>query len=220
MRTYTLAFSILVHLLVVVGVLVVSPLVANGELPEPRRPVEFIEVVAPPVPTLPPPRSSGAARSERVNPHAAPVEAPDNIAPEPPGEPFETIGSPTGVVNGLDDGIDGSLTAIDPPPPPPPAPAAAPLRVGGSIRQPRKIHDVSPVYPALALAARKEGIVILEAEIGEDGRVRNTRLLRSIPLLDEAAIEAVRQWRFTPTLLNGEPVPVVMTVTVAFTLTR
>lgn len=61
---------------------------------------------------------------------------------------------------------------------------------------------------------------ILEAEIGEDGRVRNTRLLRSIPLLDEAAIGAVRQWRFTPTLLNGEPVPVVMTVTVAFTLTR
>src|SRR5687768_17508945 len=86
MRTYTLAFSILVHLLVV-GVLVVTPLVATDDLPEPRRPVDFIEVVAPPTPTLPPPASSGSPRSESTNPHAAPLEAPDTIAPEPPGEP-------------------------------------------------------------------------------------------------------------------------------------
>jgi protein TonB len=105
----------------------------------------------------------------------------------------------------------------DPPPPPRPA-SKAPVRVGGSILPPQKTRHVTPTYPALAQAARKEGVVILEAVIGEDGRVRNVKVLRSVPLLDEAALEAVRQWQFTPTLLNGEPVPVVMTVTVAFTL--
>ena len=81
-----------------------------------------------------------------------------------------------------------------------------------------KIVDAAPQYPAIARAAHVQGIVILEATIGEDGAVRDVRVLRSIPLLDVAAIDAVRQWRFTPTLLNGEPVPIVMTVTVGFTL--
>jgi len=63
-----------------------------------------------------------------------------------------------------------------------------------------------------------EGVVILEAVIGEDGSVRDVRLLRSVPLLDGAAMDAIRQWRFSPTLLNGQPVPVVMTITVAFKL--
>jgi len=75
-----------------------------------------------------------------------------------------------------------------------------------------------PDYPAIARSARVTGTVILEAVIAEDGTVRDVRVLRSIRLLDEAAIEAVRQWRFTPTLLNGEAVPVIMTVTVAFNL--
>jgi protein TonB len=80
------------------------------------------------------------------------------------------------------------------------------------------VVDVAPVYPPLARAARVEGIVILEAVIDEDGSVRDVRVLRSVQLLDAAASEAVRQWRFTPTLLNGQPVPVVMTITVAFKL--
>jgi protein TonB len=77
---------------------------------------------------------------------------------------------------------------------------------------------MAPVYPAIARAAHVEGVVILEAVIGENGAVRDVRVLRSIQLLDDAATEAVRQWRFTPTLLNGQAVPVVMTVTVAFKL--
>ena len=81
-----------------------------------------------------------------------------------------------------------------------------------------KIADVAPLYPAIARAAHVQGIVILEATIGEDGVVRDVRVLRSIPLLDAAAMDAVKQWRFTPTLLNDQPVPVVMTVTVGFTL--
>jgi protein TonB len=92
------------------------------------------------------------------------------------------------------------------------------VHVGGVIQAPKKVTHVAPVYPALALAARVSGIVVLEAVIDEDGHVREVRVLRSTPLLDQAAIEAVRQWRFSPTLLNGQPVPVAMTVTVGFGL--
>ena len=92
------------------------------------------------------------------------------------------------------------------------------MRVGGTITRPERVRDVQPVYPSLARAAGVSGTVILEAVIGADGTVQDVRVLRPIPLLDGAAIDAVRQWRFTPTLLNGEPVPVVMTVTVTFRL--
>ena len=99
-------------------------------------------------------------------------------------------------------------------PPPPPAP----VRVGGNIKAPQKIKDVKPVYPPIAQSARVQGVVIIEATIGPDGHVTDAKVLRSVPLLDQAALDAVRQWVFTPTLLNGVPVPVIMTVTVNFTL--
>ncbi len=94
----------------------------------------------------------------------------------------------------------------------------APVRVGGNIKPPQKTHDVRPVYPPIAQLARQQGIVIIEATIGPDGMVKDATVLRSIPLLDQAAIDAVRQWQFTPTVLEGVPVPVVMTITVQFTL--
>jgi protein TonB len=90
--------------------------------------------------------------------------------------------------------------------------------VGGNIAPPQKVRHVNPVYPEEAQAARVQGVVIVEATIDTAGRVGDVRVLRSIPLLDEAAVEAVRQWEFTPTLLNGAPVPVIMTMTVNFTL--
>jgi protein TonB len=102
--------------------------------------------------------------------------------------------------------------------PPPPPPPSAPVRVGGNIKAPVKTKDVRPVYPAIAQSARVQGIVIIEATIGPTGKVTDAKVLRSIPLLDNAALDAVRQWQFTPTLLNGVPVPVIMTVTVQFTL--
>jgi protein TonB len=83
---------------------------------------------------------------------------------------------------------------------------------------PKKIHDVAPKYPGMAQQARIQGTVIIEAVIGADGRVQSARSLRPMPFLEEAALEAVRQWVFTPTKLNGEAVPVVMTVTVSFQL--
>ena len=95
---------------------------------------------------------------------------------------------------------------------------AEPVRVGGNIIAPTKTKNIDPVYPPVAQAARVSGVVILEAVIGPDGRVTNVNILRSVPLLDDAAVAAVRQWEYTPTLLNGVPVPVIMTVTVNFQL--
>jgi TonB family protein len=92
------------------------------------------------------------------------------------------------------------------------------VRVGGNILQPTRIREVRPVYPDIALQARVQGAVIIEIVVGPDGGVQDARVLRSIALLDQAALDAVRQWRFTPTLLNGVPVPVVMTVTLNFTV--
>jgi TonB family protein len=97
-------------------------------------------------------------------------------------------------------------------------PSGEPVRVGGDILEPRKIRDVRPVYPDIARAASVQGIVIIEVTIDEFGTVGDARVLRSVPLLDEAALDAVRQWAFQPTLLNGVPTPVVMTVTVNFSL--
>src|SRR6187397_513444 len=95
-------------------------------------------------------------------------------------------------------------------------PAAAqrqtPVRVGGDIPPPVRIEYVEPVYPPLAQQAKIQGTVVIEATIGPDGRVTDVRVLRPSPILDTAAIEAVRRWRYTPTLLNGVAVPVLMPV--------
>ena len=96
--------------------------------------------------------------------------------------------------------------------------ASGAYRVGGNLRPPKKLKDVPTEYPALAQQARVQGVVILEVLIDESGNVSDTRVLRSIPLLDQAAIDAVKQWQYEPTLLNGAAVPLIMTVTVNFTL--
>jgi TonB family protein len=117
--------------------------------------------------------------------------------------------------------IPAALAGIPPVPPPPPPPAGwgvGAVRVGGNVKAPEKTRHVAPVYPPIAQSAAVQGVVILETIIGGDGKVQNARVLRSIPLLDQAAIDAVRQWEFTPTMLNGAPVPVIMTVTIQFTL--
>ena len=92
------------------------------------------------------------------------------------------------------------------------------VRVGGNVRAPRQVKRVDPVYPEEAKAAGVSGVVIIEITIGTGGPVVKAVVLRSIPMLDQAALDAVYQWEYEPTLLNGEPVEVVMTVTVNFTL--
>lgn len=93
---------------------------------------------------------------------------------------------------------------------------ASAVKVGGQIKPPAKIKDVRPVYPQVALSARVAGTVAIEATIGEDGKVIDAKVVRSVPLLDQAALDAVRQWEYTPSLLNGAPVPVRITVTINF----
>ena len=215
MRTYTIALSIVAHVIAACAMIIV-PLVATDELPAPRTATEFIHVVARLEPPAPPPRRASTKPAvEPPRTDVAPLAVPDGIQPEPAIEPSNDA---TPVESGVVGFGNSDSVIADPFPPPPPPPP--PVRVGGNIRPPQKITDVAPVYPAIARAARVEGIVILEAVIREDGGVRDVRVLRSIQLLDAAAVEAVRQWRFTPTLLNGEPVPVVMTITVAFRLNR
>lgn len=92
----------------------------------------------------------------------------------------------------------------------------APVRVGSSIATPRRIVDARPVLPPAALQANVRGVVILEIVVATDGSVTDARVLRSIPMLDQAALDAVKQWRYEPTQINGRTVPVIMTVTVAF----
>jgi TonB family protein len=94
---------------------------------------------------------------------------------------------------------------------------AAAVRPGGRIMPPKKIKDVPPVYPALAKSAHITGAVTIEATIGTDGKVVDAKVVKSISMLDQAALDAVRQWEYLPTMLNGVPVPVVVTVTVNFT---
>ncbi len=94
----------------------------------------------------------------------------------------------------------------------------AAVRVGGQVKAPVKTKDVKPVYPALARSAHVAGVVTVEATIGPDGKVIDTKIVRSVPLLDQAALDAVQQWEYTPTLLNGEPVSLRVTATINFTL--
>lgn len=119
---------------------------------------------------------------------------------------------------GFSSSVSMSIGPVTPATAPVPAPRApeAPVRVGGNIRTPRRIQDRQPVLPETARQAGVRGVVILEITIGPDGAVNDAKILNSIPLLDQAALDAVRGWRYEPTLLNGTPVPVIMTVTVNF----
>lgn len=123
------------------------------------------------------------------------------------------------VVGGLVSGLTGGLL-------PPgeveplilPRLPSGPLRAGAGGPTPVKVVDVEPVYPRLARAARIQGVVILDATIDETGRVVDIRVLRSIAPLEHAAIEAVKQWRYMPAVVNGRAVAVVMTITTSFRL--
>lgn len=215
---------------VVLGTIIVVPLLfVTNTLPEVPTMMAFVTAAPPPPPPPPPPpapvrpqTTPKAVPASGAN--AAPVEAPSRIEPEPA---IAAAGDDEGgVVGGVEGGVPGGVMAgivgglpAEPPPPPPPAPVAhAPVRVGGQIQQPALIKRVQASYPDLAMKAHVEGTVILEAIVDENGEVRNVKVLRSIPLLDKAAIEAVRQWQYSPVVLNGVPVPFVLTVVMSFSI--
>jgi protein TonB len=223
MRWSMLPLSIAAHA-VLFAVVVVLPLAGSVEAPAPwplSSAREFITAAAAPLPErVEIVLSSGPRRD------LAPIVAPNDIAPPSDTEPSAPgagdapvgVGSPeVGIPQGisLDTFTPTTITIADPPPPPPVQRA---YRPGGAIREPRKVHEVPAVYPDVARAARIEGVVIVEATIDERGVVTDARVLRSVPLLDGAALTALKQWRYTPTLLNGVPVRVLMTVTFRFSL--
>lgn len=108
--------------------------------------------------------------------------------------------------------------AQDPTPTPTPTPTPAPVRVGGNIAAPKLIKKVDPVYPEEAKANGVQGMVIIEVVIAKDGSVGSAKVMRPVPLLDEAALEAVKQWKYEVTYVENNPVEVIMVVTVNFTL--
>jgi protein TonB len=219
-KWYTVPLSIIAHV-VLFGAVIIIPLMATDVLPTPPSMMAFVG--APPTPPPPPPPPPSAAPPPKTptpvtNPNAAPIEAPKQIVPETPSVGISE-GVPGGVEGGVPGGVMGGVVGgLPEAPPPPPPPPQAPVRVGGAIKQPTKLKNVPPVYPPIAQSARVQGVVIIEATIGADGKVKDAKVLRSIPLLDQAALDAVKQWEFTPTTMNGQAVPVVMTVTVNFTL--
>ena len=213
----TVPVSLAAHVTAVAAVIVV-PLLAADALPLLHTSLR-VSMITPMVPPPPPLRRATPPRATDTlpaNPDAAPLDTPDRITEEPPwqGDPIATQNDGPGIVDGID-----TATELQPPPArPDPPPDRAPVRVGGEIRPPAKVHHVAPIYPPMALEARVQGMVIISATISVSGDVIDATVLSAQPLLAQAAVDAVRQWRFTPTRLNGEPVPVVMTVTVNFKL--
>ena len=210
----------------VVAAIVVPTLYAVGELPEIPTMMAFVAPLDAPPPPPPPPAAPPPAKVREsqpaapTRPDAAPIEAPARIEPE---SGFETIeaGVPGGVEGGIPGGVPGGviggISEAPPPPPPPPPPARPlPVRVGGHMEAPAVLRRVEPEYPPLAARAQIQGVVSLEAIVGDDGTVRDVKVLRSVKFLDEAAIDAVRQWRYAPLLLNGKPMPFVLTVSLVF----
>jgi protein TonB len=184
---------------------------------------ELCQLGSPPPPPPPPPPAPKSAVQPKVIPKpvvqdpsrfVAPVEVPEQIKPEEGLDLGVEGGVPGGVEGGVPGGVVGGVVGGLPDAPPP----MQAVRVGGQIKEPKKLKNITPVYPDIAKQARVQGVVILECTISPQGKVTDVKVLRGIPLLDAAAIEAVKQWVYTPTLLNGVPVPVIMTVTVNFRL--
>jgi protein TonB len=235
-RWTTTALSAVAHVTVMVAV-VFSTLYATGTLPEPRDAMAVF--IAAPLPPPPPPPAPVVAEPapkpvkavvRKTSPRpapviarapvAAPIEAPSSITPETGLEGGEFVapveaGFERGLPGGVIGGIAGGFEAAPPPPPPV---KAAPVRVGGAVSTPRLVYRVEPEYPEIAQRAQIEGVVILEATVGASGTVQDARVLRSHSVLDKAALEAVRQWRYEPLMLNGAPTPFILTVTVSFGL--
>ena len=212
-QVQTVLVSMLMHV-VALFLLVVIPLLAMDGLPGIPSMTRYVpvEIKTPEMPDAPRPAMPSTQTPMTIA--GPPLSAPTEIAPEGPERApvIANMPGPDGAI-----GVPGNrVTADTMNVAPPPGKPADPVRPGGLVKAPARIVNVPPVYPAIAIAARISGTVIIEAVIDVDGTVRDAKVLRSIPLLDAAALTAVRQWRYTPTTLNGIPVAVVMTVSVRF----
>jgi protein TonB len=217
--------SIGMHVLAVLGIIAMS-LLWDGPLPGQQSEVRAffaspLELASAPPP--PPPAASAKSRpqplpSPRQAAFTAPAATPLDVIPESSLDLGPDGGMPGGVEGGVPGGVVGGVIGGLPEAPPPPP--ARPVRVGGDVKEPRLIKNVPPVYPEIARLGHLQGVVLLECLIDPRGRVAQARVMHGVPALDDAAVAAVRQWIYTPTLLNGVPVAIVMDVTVRFRLTN
>lgn len=225
--------------IVVVGVLI--PLIYTDSLPKTQL-SSFLVAPPPPPPPPPPPAAAAPVKVVKVAPRQfdagrlmAPKAIPKEIAMIKEDE-MPPVAAATGVVGGVPGGVPGGtpggviggiIGAVPSAAPPPPPVKEAPkpvtpkqIRVGGNVQSAKLIKRPTPVYPPLAKQARISGTVRFNAVIGKDGTIQNLAMVSGHPLLVPAATEAVRQWVYQPTLLNGEPVEVVTQIDVNFTLSQ
>ena len=210
--------SLIVHVVIVLAILIL-PITAAFDLPGVYTTLPPVVIAQ--VAKIPPPPPMPAAPSQApVAVETVPIEAPQGVTAEKDLPPAPAPPSPLAVPGGIGTipdfqsvGIRNSRLSVAPAPE-----EQKPRRVGGDIKPPERTIYKAPQYPPAAQSARIEGTVTLEAIIDAEGVVQNVKVLGSVPLLDRAAIEAVQQWRYTPTRLNGVAIPVVMTVRVTFTL--
>ncbi len=219
--------------MLLVGVAILIPLLNYAGLPATEL-MTFLVAPPPPPPPPPPPvtvKVKVAPREFDTGKLVQPVDIPEDIAII--DEDVAPVASIAGVVGGVPGGAFGgslggviggiiSSTPMVAPPPPPPVKKKPPppkrIRVGGSVQRANLIRQVRPVYPPLARQARIQGTVKLTAIISKTGTIQELQVLSGHPLLIPAALSAVKQWRYRPTLLNGQPVEVVTQVDVNFTL--
>lgn len=225
-RSLTMSISLLVHTVTLALVVVLPLLIWDASLPTPDDAVRAFFVtpvdLAPPPPPPPPPPAGTRAPARAPAPvrpaeparFTAPVIIPDEVIPEEGLDLGVEGGVAGGVEGGVPGGVLGGIVGGLPSEAPPPPPTV--VRVGGHIKAPKLVHRVEPEYPMLGVQARLSAIVILEARVDTSGRVVAVSVLRSHAIFDEAAIAAVRQWRYQPLLLNGLPTQFVLAVTVAF----
>lgn len=223
-KKWTVLVSMCVQLFFV-GILVLIPLIYTEALP---KTMMATLLVAPPPPPPPPPPPAAAPvvkvrpvhlmeAGKLVQPKAIPKEVKIIKEEEFPPEMGVTGGVPGGVPGGSAGGvIGGVIGGVGLPPPP----KQNRIRQGGNVTQANIINRVQPMYPPLARQTRIQGTVKLHAIISKTGTVQQLEVVSGHPLLVQAALDAVRQWRYRPTLLNGEPVEVDTTIDVVFSLNQ
>jgi len=212
-------------------ILILIPLIYTEALPK----AMMATMLTAPPPPPPPPPPPAIAQVVHVKPQAHLMDAGKLIQPrvipkevkqireeaEPDVSVGMTGGVPGGVAGGSMGGVLGGVIGGMGTAPPPPRPhQTGPLRVGGNVQAARIINRVQPVYPPLARQTRISGTVRLHAIIGKDGTIQQLEVMSGHPLLQQNALDAVRQWRYQPTLLNGEPVEVDTTIDVIFSLNQ
>jgi protein TonB len=168
--------------------------------------------VSAPRPSKPitPARAAAAAPPPADVPPVAPIEEPSNVEPETVAV-ASTDGMAGVVAGGIDTGPVGEPASAG-------IGSSGPQRVGGTVGPPRKIKDVRPQYPEIGLLEHVRGAVVIDITIGTDGKVQEARVVQSIPRLDQAALQAVRQWEYEPTRVNGVLVALIMTVIITFAI--